>query len=167
MELGFLSFSFCWPLGLERLSMVFLKSVAIPEMKSTLILFYFPLVYIGLVFLCVALTVLSVQQLSNIPKYGYHYAVLGKLGTNTKEMSRILFKQQALFYLCPVLVATVFSAVIIHALSQKFILYTGVQTVSIQYFCISAVFFLGIYLLYFVATLICFKRNIIHRIDVS
>lgn len=145
---------------------VFLKSVAIPDMKSTLILFYFPLVYIGLVFLCVALTVLSVQQLSNIPKYRYHYAVLGKLGANTKEMSHILFKQQALFYLCPVLLATMFSAVIIHALSRKFVIYTGIQTIPIQYFGTSVIFFLGIYLLYFVATLVCFKRNVIHRINV-
>lgn len=140
---------------------VFLKSVAISDTKSTLILLYFPLIYIGLVFLCVALTVLSVQQLSNISKYRYHYAVLGKLGTSTKEMNHILFKQQALFYLCPVLLATMFSGVIIHALSQKFVIYTGLQTAPIQYFGISVIFFLGIYLLYFVATLICFKRNVI------
>ncbi|MDD3251815.1 MAG: ABC transporter permease [Lachnospiraceae bacterium] len=139
---------------------IFIKSVAIPDMKYTLILLYFPLVYIGLVFFCTALTVLSVQQLSHASKYRYRYEVLRKLGANNREIDLIIFKQQALFYLCPVLLAAVFSAVIIYSLSKKFIISTGVQTRPLQYLSISVIFFLGIYLLYFVATLICFKRNV-------
>ena len=41
----------------------------IPEVKYMLSSLMFPLFYIGLVFLCVALTVLSVQQLSDSVKY--------------------------------------------------------------------------------------------------
>lgn len=145
---------------------VFVKSVAIPDMKSTLMLLYFPLVYIGLVFLIVALTVLSVQQLSNASKYRGHYTVLRKLGMTNKEMNLIIFKQQALFYLCPVFLATMFSAVIIYSLSKKFVLYTGIQSMPIQYFAISVLFFLGIYSLYFAATLICFIRNVTLRTDI-
>ena len=37
----------------------------------------FPCFYIGLVFLCVALTVLSVHQLSDSAKYRFRYLVLG------------------------------------------------------------------------------------------
>lgn len=138
---------------------VFVKSVAIADMKSTLILLYFPLIYVGLVYLCVALTVLSVQQLSNASKYRYHYSVLRKLGTTEKETKLIIFKQQALFYLCPVFLATMFSAVIIYSLSKKFVIYTGIQSMPIQYFEVSILFFLGIYVLYFAATLMGFYRN--------
>lgn len=139
---------------------VFVKSTAIPDMKSTLMLLYFPFVYIGLVFLMAALTVLSVQQLSSASKYRYHYTVLRKLGVTDREMNLIIFRQQALFYLCPVCLAALYSAVIIYSLSKKFVLYTGIQSNPIQYFGVSLVFFLGIYFLYFAAAFICFKRNV-------
>ena len=44
----------------------------------------FPLFYIGLVFLCVALTVLSVQQLSDSAKYRFRYGGLQKRGLKKK-----------------------------------------------------------------------------------
>lgn len=139
---------------------IFLKDTAIPDMKSVLILLYFPLIYIGLVFLCVALTVLSIQQLSNASKYRYRYTVLKDLGASNREIDLMILKQQALFYLCPVFMAAIFSFIVIYSLSKKFVLYTGIQTMPIQYFSISVLFFLGIYLLYFIAALICFKRNV-------
>lgn len=48
----------------------------VKEMKCMLLPLIFPLIYIGLVFLCVALTVLSVQQLSDSAKYRFRYNVL-------------------------------------------------------------------------------------------
>lgn len=145
---------------------VFVKSAAIPDMKSTLMLLYFPLVYLGLVFLSAALTVLSVQQLSNASKYRCQYTVLRKLGITSRETNFIIFKQQALFYLCPVFLAAMFSAVIVYSLSKKFVLFTGIHSMPIQYFGVSLLFFLGIYCLYFAAALICFIRNVSLRTNI-
>ncbi len=59
---------------------VFIRDTETKEMKSLLSVLIFPLFYIGLVFLCVALTVLAVQQLSDSNKYKYRYALLKKAG---------------------------------------------------------------------------------------
>lgn len=58
----------------------------VPEVKFMLSSIIFPLFYIGLVFLCVALTVLSVQQLSDSAKYKFRYGVLQKLGLKNERL---------------------------------------------------------------------------------
>lgn len=58
----------------------------IPEVRYMLSSVIFPLFYIGLVFLCVALTVLSVQQLSDSAKYRFRYGVLRKIGIRKKNL---------------------------------------------------------------------------------
>lgn len=60
-----------------------------------------PLFYMGLVFVCVALTVLSVQQLSDSSKYKFRYDVLEKIGLSPKQVRSLLLRQMAGYYLCP------------------------------------------------------------------
>lgn len=62
----------------------------IPEVKYMLSSLMFPLFYIGLVFLCVALTVLSVQQLSDSVKYKFRYRVLSQIGYSRREIRRMI-----------------------------------------------------------------------------
>ena len=50
------------------------------DLKLAMLSLVFPLAYVGLVFLCVALTIMSVQQLSDSSKYRFRYDVLSKLG---------------------------------------------------------------------------------------
>ncbi len=50
----------------------------IPEVKYILSAIVLPMFYMGLVFLCVALTVLAVQQFSDSAKYRFRYGVLEK-----------------------------------------------------------------------------------------
>lgn len=132
----------------------------IPEIKYTLSSVVFPCFYIGLVFLCVAFTVLAVQQLSDSAKYRFRYEVLKKLGLNKKEVDKIIWKQLAGYYLCPALLAAVISGIISVFISHKFIFFTGVKTSVLEYFAVSFGLFLGIYVLYFVATYVGFKRNV-------
>jgi hypothetical protein len=54
------------------------KDNVIPEVKYMLASLMIPLFYIGMVFLCVAMTVLSVQQISDSAKYKFRYDVLKK-----------------------------------------------------------------------------------------
>ena len=105
-----------------------------------------------------ALTVLSVQQLSDSAKYRFRYGVLGKMGVGKKELSGIVLKQLSGYYLCPVLFAAAISGMIALYVGGKFNFYVGTQTPVFLYFGISLVIFVGIYVVYFVATYVEFRK---------
>lgn len=130
------------------------------EMKCMLSSVIFPLTYIGLVFLYVALTVLSVQQLSDSAKYKFRYQVLRQIGMGTREIAGLILRQLFVFYLCPALFAAVISGIIIGFVGGKFNLYAGTTTPVVVYFGISLVLFLGVYSVYFVVTYVGFLRNV-------
>ena len=132
----------------------------IPEMKYMLSALIFPCFYIGLVFLCVALTVLSVHQLSDSAKYRFRYLVLGKLGMNKQEIGIVILKQLVCYYLCPVILAVVIGGSVSVFMSGKFIFYTGIQSAVFQYFGLTFLLFFGIYALYFITTYVSFRRNV-------
>lgn len=132
----------------------------IPEVKYMLSSIVFPCFYIGLVFVCVALTVLSVQQLSDSAKYKFRYGVLGKMGLSKREIAGVIRRQLVAYYLCPAAFAAVIAGIIAVFVSRKFIFYTGVETEVFQYFGMSFLLFCGVYVLYFVTTYVEFKRNV-------
>lgn len=132
----------------------------VPEVKFMLSSIIFPLFYAGLIFVCVALTVLSVQQLSDSSKYKFRYKVLHQIGLSHQEISVIIFKQLAAFYLCPILFAACISGVIAIYEGQNFNFITGAHTAAAGYFAISCAVFLGVYVFYFVLTYIGFRRNV-------
>lgn len=119
-----------------------------------------PMIYIGLVYLCVALTILSVQQLSDSGKYRYHCQLLSSLGLRRKEINRTFFKQMSLFYLCPILPAVLISGMAVIIISGKFVNATGVNGSALSYFGTSFLIFVGIYLLYFIAAYVGFVRDV-------
>lgn len=119
-----------------------------------------PLFYIGLVFVCVAMTVLSVQQLSDSAKYKFRYDVLTKLGLDRGQIRRLILTQLAAYYLCPALLAIVISGKMILFVSSRFVDLTGVPAASGRFFLESIALFFGIYLVYFIVTYVGFQRNI-------
>ncbi len=132
----------------------------IPEVKYMLSSIVFPCFYIGLVFVCVALTVLSVQQLSDSAKYKFRYGVLGKMGLSRREVARVIRRQLIAYYLCPAAFAAAVAGIIALFISRKFIFYTGVETEVFQYFGMSFLLFCGVYALYFVTTYVEFRQNV-------
>lgn len=132
----------------------------LPELKYMLASIILPLFYIGLVFVCVAVTVLSVQQVSDAARYRHRYDVLSKLGLSRTRIERLIFKQLAAFYLCPALLAVVISGRMILFASDRFIMMTGVPTVVGGFFGKSAGLFFGIYLVYFAVTYVELKRSV-------
>ena len=120
----------------------------------------FPCMYIGLVFLCIALTVLSVQQLSDSAKYRFRYQVLSKIGLGRREIQQTVFRQLSGYYLCPASLSAVISGIIAVYMGAGFTFYTGVSTPVLQYFAISFALFFGVYVVYFGATYVGFIRNI-------
>lgn len=133
----------------------------IPEVKFLLSSIIFSLVYIGLIFVCVALTVLSVQQLSDSARYRFRYQVLHQIGLGHREISGVILRQLAGFYLCPILFAAVISGIIAVYVGWKFNFYTGTHTAAIGYFGISFLLFLAVYAVYFVVTYVGFCRNVL------
>lgn len=132
----------------------------VPEVKYMLSSIVFPCFYLGFVFVCVALTVLSVQQLSDSAKYKFRYDVLRKIGLRKSEVAGLIGRQLFLYYLCPAVFAAGIAGIIAVFISEKFIFYTGVSSSIFQYFGISFLLFFGIYGLYFVTTYLGFKRNV-------
>lgn len=139
---------------------IIVRDNLIPEAKFLLGAIIIPLLYIGLVFLCVAMTVLSVQQLSDSAKYKFRYDVLGKLGLKRAETHRLILKQLAAYYLCPALLAIIISGRFILYISGIFVQETAVPFPAWAFFLESVLTFFGIYLIYFAVTYICFIRNI-------
>lgn len=133
----------------------------IPEVKVLLASVMLPMFYIGLVFVCVAVTVLSVQQLGDSAKYKFRYDVLGKMGLKQKEICKIIRIQLAAYYLCPALLAIVISGKMILTFSNFFVRTTGVTTSFPGiYFGKSILLFIGIYIVYYIVTYVVFKRNV-------
>lgn len=132
----------------------------IPEVKFMLASLIIPLFYIGLVFVCVAVTVLSVQQLSDSAKYKFRYDVLAKLGVERTQIHRLIRKQLGAYYLCPAVLAIIISGKMILFMSKGFVMLTGVPVSSGSFFAKSIALFFGIYVVYFAATYIGFIRNV-------
>lgn len=132
----------------------------IPEIKYMLGSIIIPMFYIGLVFVCVAVTVLSVQQLSDSAKYRFRYDVLAKLGLERNQIRCMIIKQLAAYYLCPALFAMVISGKMILFVSKQFVTATGVPAFAGIFFLKSIALFFGIYLVYFIVTYVEFKRNV-------
>ena len=136
----------------------------IPEVKFMLAALIIPLFYIGLVFVCVAVTVLSVQQLSDSAKYKFRYDVLAKLGLERAQIHRLIVKQLGAYYLCPAVLAIIISGKMILFMSKRFVEMTGVPVFSGSFFAKSIALFFGIYAVYFVVTYIGFVRNVDERV---
>lgn len=141
-------------------SPIYVRSIQIREMKFILTSVIFPLFYIGMVFLLVAVTVLAVQQLSDSAKYRNRYDVLRKLGMKKRELNRVILKELSLYYLFPFAAAALLSGGIVGYISIMFVTYSGVVAPAWSYFAMALGLFGGIYLLYFAATYVGFKRNV-------
>lgn len=130
------------------------------ELHYLLTAIAYPLIYVAAVFVCTALTVLSVQQLSDASRYRSRYDVLSKLGMSRKEIDRVIQKQLLWYYGIPILSAMLLSAVIVLFMGDRFVLYTGIASRIWIYFAGSAAVLLVVVLLYLIVTYTGFKRNV-------
>lgn len=153
-----------WRAGTDQI-LVMSSDILISDIDGKELIFLvttvtFPLVYISFVFLCAAMTILAVQQMSDSAKYRFRYETLRKLGLSGREIDRIILRQLLYFYLVPVLLAAVLGAVISIYIGSQFVRFTGAADGSMYYFGISLLLFFGIYCIYFGATYIGFRRNV-------
>ena len=139
---------------------LFVRDADAAELKFVVTSVTFPLEYIALIFVFVAVTILAVQQLSDSEKYRFRYDVLKKLGMKRQEVDRVIFRQLAMFYLVPAVAAAVISSVIVIYAGNAFVRMTGAYGNGLYYFAISLLICAGVYVIYFAATYLGFKRNV-------
>ena len=139
---------------------VLVRDNSIVEVGLALVSMAFVLAYIGIVFLCSALTILAVQQLSDSSKYKFRYSILKQLGLSRRETNRVVLKQLGVYYMCPFVISIVLSMFIGLFASERFVYYTGIQAGIFQYYLLAVLVFAVIYLVYFIVTYVGFLRNI-------
>lgn len=132
----------------------------IAEVQAAIITVVTSISYIALVFICVALTILAVQQLSDSTKYKFRYKVLNNLGVDNRQRSKIIFKQLLIYFGCPVIVPIAISMGISLKLNQIMLAGTQILSSNYSFFIGALLVFLLIYCVYFIATYIGFKRNV-------
>jgi putative ABC transport system permease protein len=105
--------------------------------------------YVGLVFLIAAAAVLALQQLSEASDNTERYGLLRRLGAEDTMVNHALFLQIALYFLLPLLLAVVHSAVGIHVATSELNL-SGLDVRQSSF--ITAIIILVVYGAYFLAT---------------
>lgn len=68
-------------------------------------------IYVGVLLTFSTVTILSVQQLTNINKTKYRYQLLQKLGVSDKESKKTLYMQIRMSFLCPLFVSLIYIAI--------------------------------------------------------
>nr|WP_317412372.1 ABC transporter permease [uncultured Solibaculum sp.] len=137
------------------------QSYSMDHNRSVYTILSFAVFYLGIVLIFICATILAIQQLSDAAKYRYRYDILHKMGVSEKQIGRLIFRQLALYFgiplILPVCLCIPLTAIINGAFS------TMLSSPWTAYWCllITFVLFLLIYLCYFAATLVSFKRGIL------
>lgn len=119
------------------------------------------IIYIGLVFLITSAAVLALQQLSESSDNAERYTLLRKLGAEKRMLSRALFTQIFLYFMAPLLLAVVHSAVALKVAIDVVSLFGKMDIMATTIF--TAIIFLLVYGGYFLATYFGSKNIILPR----
>ena len=142
--------------------LLYAKSIQISNTAAWSAMTVFPLFYLALVLAMTAATVLTVQQLSEARGYRRQFELLRKLGMDSREIRRALFRQLAIYYLMPVippvLVAIPFILDLCNGVEPGTLV--GASSPPIILAVSLGLFFL-VYLVYTVVAYISMKRNVL------
>ncbi len=117
--------------------------------------------YIGLVFLLICAALLSLKQLTETADNIYRYGLLQKLGTDSRLLFGALFKQIAIFFVVPLLLAGMFSAFgigKITAIVEEFLNMHISTNIGV-----TVLMFLIVYGGYFIATYLSCKHMVMEK----
>lgn len=125
--------------------------------------FSFGSLYISFVFFLIVATVLSMHQLTDSAEHKFRFDLLRKLGVGNSEIDRLALKQLALYFVFPVIVPIIVTVAMSFIMNQFFSALIPVKNIIFNYMLIGIGSFLILYLCFFIATYIGFKRNIAAR----
>lgn len=132
----------------------------VSDVEAAIITVVSSIFYVALVFICVALTILAVQQLSDSAKYKYRYKVLHHMGVDDCGREKLIRKQLLIYFGCPLIIPIAVSMVISFKLNRILLTGTQISTVNHLFFGIALALFLLVYSIYFSVTYLCFKQNV-------
>ena len=133
---------------------------AAAELSAAIITVVVSILFIALVFICVAMTILAVQQLSDSAQYKFRYRVLDSLGVSDKKKSGVVLKQLLIYYSCPLILPFIISLIVSVKINSLLRLGTEIGGNDYSFFIYAMGVFLIVYGIYFAATYFGFKRNI-------
>ena len=146
---------------LELLKNIMVKNGGlVSEVEAAIITVVSSIFYVALVFICVALTILAVQQLSDSTKYKYRYRVLHHMGVDDRQRAKLIWKQLLIYFGGPILIPVLISMILSLKLNHMLLTGTQIQTGNYLFFTVALVLFLLVYSIYFSVTYLCFKRNV-------
>ncbi|MCM1127086.1 MAG: ABC transporter permease [Lachnospiraceae bacterium] len=117
--------------------------------------------YIGLVFLLICTALLSLKQLTETADNIYRYGLLQKLGADSRLIFGALFKQIAIFFVIPLLLAGIYSAFGIRkitAIVEEFLNMHISTNIGV-----TVLMFLIVYGGYFIATYLSCKHMVMEK----
>lgn len=131
----------------------------VENMQGIELMFTYIGLYLGVVFLVSSVVVLALQQISEASDNQQRYQILNKIGVEEKMSNRSIFKQNAMYFMIPLVVALVHSYVGIKAVNVNLNL-AGLAPTTLQPAMITMTMVLSIYLIYFVITYMTSKSII-------
>ena len=106
--------------------------------------------YLGVIFLITSAAILALQQMSEVSDNRHRYAILKKIGADDRTINQAVFKQTAIYFLLPLLLAIVHSVVGITVANRAVTEMSGAS--PIENILITAALILVVYGAYFLAT---------------
>ena len=116
--------------------------------------------YLAFIFLSTAGTILAVQALSDSSRHKYRYAVLSRLGVSGSSLCRTVGRQLLILFGLPVAYPVLITFLCMFSINRLYSIFLSSRWVYLEYFLAGLGIFLLVYLIYFIATYIGFKRNI-------
>lgn len=125
--------------------------------------FSFGALYISFVFFLIVATVLSMHQLTDSAEHKFRFDLLRKLGVDAGEIDRLALKQLALYFVFPVIVPIIVTVAMSLIMNQFFSTLMPLKNIIFHYMLVGIGAFFILYLCFFIATYVGFKRNIAAR----
>lgn len=117
--------------------------------------------YLGIIFLISSAAILALKELSESSDNKERFLCLRKIGTDEKMINQALFRQTAIFFLCPLLLAIIHS--IFGIMFSNFILSVFGTEKLLSSIILTSIFIIMIYGGYFILTYLCSKNIIKER----
>lgn len=116
-------------------------------------------IYVGIIFIISSAAVLAIQQLSETSDNIFRYSILKKIGVDQEVINKSIFKQIAIYFFMPLIVALIHSIVGLK-ISKDIVNAFGSGKSLIELVAISGIFIVFIYGGYFIATYLNAKNTI-------
>jgi putative ABC transport system permease protein len=141
---------------------VMTKTLIVTAYFGTTAITAFICCYIGIIFLIICVAILSLQQLTETFDNIYRYSILQKIGVEKRVCNHTIFKQIAIYFVTPVALASIYSAIVLPKIISKINDSLGLNIgANLK---LTIILFLIIYGGYFLVTYFSCKNMITERV---